>query len=57
MARSAASIALRASAAPPFATRPTSEPSYGECTSSHAPVSIHSPSMRSFRSVAVVATA
>ena len=43
-------------AAPPFATRPTSEPSYGERTSSQSPVSTHSPSMRSFRSIAVVAT-
>jgi len=39
-----------------LATRPTSEQSYGEETSIHSPVSIHSPPMRSFRSVAVVAT-
>ncbi len=56
IARSAASIALVVSAAPPFATRPTSEPSYGERTSSQSPVSTHSPPMRSFRSIAVVAT-
>ena len=51
IARSAASIARRVSAAPAFATRPTTSPEYGERTSIHSPVSIHSPSMRSFRSV------
>ncbi len=58
MARSAASTAARASAAPAFATRATSVPSYGEATSTQSPVSIHSPSRSSFRSAdVVVATA
>ena len=57
IARCAASTARRASDAPPFATRPTSEPSYGERTSSQSPVSIQAPSMRSSRSIVVVATA
>ena len=57
IARSAASTARRASSAPPCATRPTTEPSNGESTSSKSPVSTHSPSIRSLRSLAVVATA
>ena len=56
MARSAASTAPRACSAPAFATRPTTSPEYGERTSSHSPVSIHSPSTSSFRSATVVAT-
>ncbi len=55
IARSAASIAARASASPARATRATGEPSYGEATSSHEPVSTHFPSSRSLRSVAVAA--
>jgi hypothetical protein len=55
MARSAASSARRVSSAPPRGTRPTSEPSYGEVTSSQLPVSTHSPSIKSLRSVAMVA--
>jgi len=54
-ARAAASTARRASAAPPLATLPTTSPEYGERTSSQSPVSIHSPSISSFRSVAVAA--
>ena len=56
IARSAASIARFVSAAPAFATRPTTSPEYGERTSSHSPVSIHSPPTSSFRSATVVAT-
>ena len=55
MAFSAASSAARVSPAPALGTRPTSAPSYGESTSVHSPVSTHSPPMRSFRSIAVVA--
>src|SRR6266508_3531273 len=55
IAFSAASIAALASSAPAFATRPTTSPEYGERTSSQSPVSTHSPPIRSFRSVAVVA--
>src|SRR5712691_6771475 len=54
-ARSAASSACRVSLAPPFATRPTTSPEYGERMSSHSPVSTHSPSISSARSVAVAA--
>ena len=43
IARSAASSACRVSAAPAFATRPTTSPEYGERTSTHSPVSTHSP--------------
>ena len=57
IARSAASTAARASAAPAFATRATGEPSYGEATSTQSPVSTHSPSTRSIRSGAVAAIA
>src|SRR4051794_14688172 len=53
--RSAASSARRVSPAPPLATRPTTSPEYGERTSSHSPVSTHSPSIRRPRSVAVAA--
>src|SRR5262249_17801720 len=42
-ARSAASSALRVSAAPPFATRPTTSPEYGDLTSTQSPVSTSSP--------------
>jgi hypothetical protein len=55
IALSAASIAARASPAPAFATRATGDPSYGEATSIQSPVSTHSPSSSSFRSVAVAA--
>ena len=57
MARSAASTARRVSAAPAFATRPTTSPEYGERTSSQSPVSTQSPPTKSFRSVVTVATA
>ena len=40
---------------PALGTRPTSEPSYGERTSIHSPVSTHSLPIRRWRSVAVVA--
>ena len=53
MARSAASIAARVSAAPTFATRATGDPSYGEATSIHSSVEIHSPSSSTLCSVAV----
>ena len=56
IADSAASTARRASAAPAFATRPMLSPEYGERTSTHSPVSTHSPAINSFFSEAVVAT-
>src|SRR3954453_6723075 len=43
IAASAASSAWRVSRAPAFATRPTTPPENGERTSSHSPVSTHSP--------------
>src|SRR6476620_9920040 len=55
MAVSAASIARRASLAPAFATRPTGSPEYGDLTSTHSPVSTHSPSINSLRSGTVMA--
>src|SRR5262245_3031147 len=57
IARSAASIAALVSSVAAFATRATSDPSYGARTSTHSPVSTHSPSISSARSVAVVAMA
>jgi hypothetical protein len=54
---SAASIARLVSSAPPFATRSTTSPEYGERTSIQSPVSIQSPATKSFRSATVVATA
>jgi hypothetical protein len=57
IARSAASSARRVSSAPAAGTRPTREPSCGDVTSIQLPVSSHSPPIRSFRWVAVVATA
>ena len=54
-AASAASTARLVSAAPAFATRPTSSPEYGERTSTQSPVSTHSPAISSRRSIAVVA--
>ena len=48
-------VARLVSAAPAFATRPTTSPEKGERTSIHSPVSTHSPAISSFRSVAVVA--
>ena len=57
IACSAASRARRVSSAPPAATRATTSREYGERTSSHSPVSIHSPPRKSLRSVAVAAIA
>ena len=54
-ARSAASSARRASAAPPAAIRPTSSPEYGERTSVQSPVSTCCPSIRSAWSVVLAA--
>ena len=49
-------LSAEAQAAPAFATRATSDPSKGEATSTHSPVSTQSPSRRIFRSDVVVAT-
>src|SRR5512133_3846172 len=56
IAAAAASIASVVSAAPAFGTRPTTSPEYGERTSIHSPVSIHSPPTSSFFSAVVTAT-
>src|SRR5690348_10826484 len=55
IACSAASIALRASSPPPYATRPTTLPSNGDVTSRASPVSYHSPPTYSFWTVSVAA--